>query len=124
MSQPKLSNQTQAAADAHERMRRFARYRFDSRIQASVFREGQTTTLWGRASELGGDGLGATFSGELQVGEVVSLEFSIPLPPHVLKLRAAVRYSEGLRCGLEFLVITEQQRLTVRQVCAVLANAT
>jgi hypothetical protein len=104
-------------------LRRFSRYRFDVRIQLSVFRDGATTTYWGRTSELGQDGIGATLSGELLSGEVVSLEFPIPLPPNLLKVRAVVRYSEGLRCGFEFLVVTEEQRLLLRQICVVLANA-
>lgn len=117
-----MSGHSQATARAYERLRRFARHRFDARIQVSVFREGQTITYWGRTRELGQDGMGATLSGELQTGEVVSLEFSIPLPPHLMKLRAVVRYSEGLRCGFEFLVVTAEQRLAMRQVCVVLAN--
>ena len=103
--------------------RRFARSRFDARIQVSVFRDGLTTNCWGRTSELSLDGIGATLSGELRVGEVVSLEFPIPLPPHLIKVRAVVRYSDGLRCGLQFLVMTDQQKLLLREVCVVLANA-
>jgi hypothetical protein len=34
-----------------------------------------------------------------------------------------VRYSEGLRCGFEFLVVTEEQRVLLRQICVVLSNA-
>jgi hypothetical protein len=118
---PDLSNSTQAAAK--QRKRRFPRQRFDVRIQVSVFREGETTTCWGRTSELGQDGIGATLSGELHSGEVVSLEFPIPLAPHIVKLRAIVRYCDGLRCGFEFLVMTEEQRMMLRQVCVVLSNA-
>jgi hypothetical protein len=118
-----LSDQQQAAAKAQRRLRRFSRHRFDVRIQVSVFREGLTTTYWGRTNELGQDGIGATLSGELQAGEVVSMEFAIPLPPHVIKVRAVVRYTQGLRCGFEFLVVTEEQRLILRQVCVVIANA-
>src|SRR5208282_620141 len=118
-----LNDHSQTTAKARQRLRRFSRYRFDARIQVSVFREGQTTAYWGRTSELDQDGLGATLSGELQSGEVVSLEFPIPLPPRLMKLRAVVRYSEGLRCGFEFLVMNDEQRLVVHQVCAVLANA-
>jgi hypothetical protein len=117
-----LSDPARATCKAQRRQRRFSRYRFDVRIQVSVFREGLTTTCWGRTSELGLDGIGATLSGELQAGEVVSLEFPIPLPPHVMKLRAVVRYSEGLRCGFEFLVVTEEQKLIMHQVSVVLAN--
>ena len=118
-----MGHQGQATADARRRRRRFSRYRFDVRIQLSVFRDGQTVTYWGRTSELGQDGIGATLSGELQIGEVVSLEFAIPLEPNVMKVRAVVRYSEGLRCGFEFLVVTDEQRMTLRQVCVVLSNA-
>jgi hypothetical protein len=117
-----LSDEAQPATKT-KHQRRFSRYRFDVRIQAAVFRDGVTTTLWGRTTELGQDGLSATLSGELQVGEVVSLEFSIPLPPDVMKVRAVVRYSMGLHCGFEFLVLTEAQKLTLHQVCVVLANA-
>jgi len=116
-----LSDHAQAAAKDHRR--RFSRYRFDARIQVSVFREGLTTTCWGRTSVLGQDGIGATLSAELLAGEVVSLEFPIPLPPHVMKLRAVVRYCEGLSCGFEFLVVTTDQKLMLHQVCVVLANA-
>ena len=118
-----MSNHSQATAKAPRKLRRFSRHRFDARIQVSVFREGQTATYWGRTSELGQDGIGATLSGELQTGEVVSLEFPIPLPPHLVKLRAVVRYGDGLRCGFEFLVVTNEQRLAIRQLCVVLANA-
>jgi hypothetical protein len=116
-----LSDHAPAAAKAYQR--RFSRYRFDARIQVSVFREGLTATCWGRTSTLGQDGIGATLSGELRAGEVVSLEFPIPLPPHIMKLRAVVRYSEGLSCGFEFLVMTGEQKRMLHQVCVVLANA-
>ena len=118
-----MSNPGPAAARDQRRLRRFSRYRFDVRIQLSVFRDGTTSTYWGRTSELGQDGIGATVSGELLSGEVVSLEFPIPIPPNLMKVRAVVRYSEGLHCGFEFLVVTEEQRLLLRQVCVVLANA-
>lgn len=117
-----LSHRSQAASKSYKRLRRFSRYRFDVRIQVSIFREGQSITLWGRTSELGQDGIGATLSGELKTGEVVSLEFPIPFAPHLMKLRAVVRYSDGLRCGFEFLVVTNEQKLAMRQVCVALAN--
>jgi hypothetical protein len=118
-----LSDQARALAKAQKPSRRFPRYRFDARVEVSVFRDGVTLTLWGRSNELAQDGLGATLSGQVQAGEVVSLEFPIPAAPHVMKLRGVVRYSDGLRCGVEFLVVTDAQRLTLRQVCVLLSNA-
>ena len=107
----------------YDRLRRFSRHRFDARIKASVSRQGLSTTCWGLTSEIGQDGMGATLSGEFEVGEVVSLEFPIPVRPHVMELRAAVRYRKGLRCGFEFLILTDQQKVTLSELCAMLANA-
>jgi len=112
----------QTRAKAYQRLRRSPRCRIDVSIQVSVFRDGQTTTYRGRATELGHNGMGATLGGELQIGEVVSVEFPIPLPPHVMKLRAVVRYGKGLRYGLEFLVIPDEQKLVLRQVYEALTN--
>jgi len=112
----------QTTAKAYQRLRRSPRCRIDVSVQVSVFREGQTTTYWGRAGELGQNGMGATLGGELQIGEVVSIEFPIPLAPYIMKLRAVVRYSKGVRYGFEFLVVPDEHRLVMRQVCEVLHN--
>ena len=118
-----MSDHEPSASKTQRVQRRFYRSHFDVRIQVAVFRDGVTVNCWGRTSELSMDGIGATLSGELRVGEVVSLEFPIPLPPHIIKLRAVVRYSDGLRCGLQFLIVTDEQRLLLHEVCVVLANA-
>jgi PilZ domain len=118
-----LSNESHGTSAAYNRTRRYSRHRLDARIQISVFRDGATTSLWGRTSELGQDGVGATLSAELKVGEVVSMEFPIPVPPYFMKVRAIARYCEGLRCGFEFLVVTEDQRETLRRTCEVLSSA-
>jgi hypothetical protein len=39
-----------------------------------------------------------------------------------MKLRAVVRYGKGLRYGLEFLVIPDEQKLVLRQVYEALTN--
>jgi len=116
---------TKSAADMQKfaKERRFERYRHDVRVQVTVFREGRNTALWGRTNEVGCDGIGATLTGELRTGEVVSLEFPIPLAPLVMKVRAIVRYSQGLRCGFEFLIVTSEQRETMRQLCERLASS-
>jgi hypothetical protein len=95
----------------------------DVHIQVAAFREGDMVTLWGRTSELGQDGVGATLTGELTPGEVVSMEFPIPVSPHLVKIRAVVRYRQGLHCGFEFLIMTEDQRQTLERVCEMLATS-
>lgn len=118
-----LAKSTQATEPGYARNRRFPRWRLDVRIQVSVFRDGVTAEFWGRTNELGADGIGATLSGELAVGEVVAMEFPIPNAPYVMKVRAIVRYRHGLRCGFEFLVLTGEQKVTLRRTCEVLANS-
>ena len=102
--------------------RRFRRYPMDIRLSVQVFRSGETTSLWGRSTELGEDGVGGTMTGELEPGEVVSLELSLPLAAYPMKLRALVRYRVGLRHGFEFLTLNPQQRDILRRVCEMLAS--
>jgi hypothetical protein len=92
------------------------------RIAVQIFRAGATTSLWGRSNELGEDGVGGTLTGELEVGEVVSMELSLPLSTYPLKMRALVRYRNGLLHGFEFLAISDQQRDVLHRMCEMLAT--
>lgn len=101
--------------------RRFSRYALDVRMLVNVFRSGATLSLWGRSHELGEDGIGGTLTGELEPGEVVSMEVSLPLAAYPLKVRALVRYRHGLLHGFEFLALSAEQRSTIARVCEMLA---
>ena len=79
-------------------------------------------SLWGRSHEFGQDGVGATLTGEIETGEVVSLELCLPHTPSPLKIRAIVRYRHGLRHGFEFLAQNVHQRDAICQVCEMLAG--
>jgi PilZ domain len=110
---PEPSSTSRKAAST----RRFPRYLIDTRIQASVFREGGAEIFWGRSREIGEDGIGATLSGQLNPGEIVTMGICVPGSAHIVQVRAAVRYSQGFYCGFEFLVLTEEQRDIVRRLC-------
>ena len=101
--------------------RRFPRYALDVRLTVQVFRAGASASLWGRSNELGQDGIGGTVTGELQVGEVVTLEFALPARVQPLKLRAVVRYRDGLRHGFEFLTVNTAQREDIQRACEMLS---
>src|SRR4029077_7911675 len=103
--------------------RRFPRYPLDVCITVHVFREGKTVSSWGRSSELGEDGIGGTLTGELQDGEVVSMELSLPLASKPMKVRALVRHRVGLHHGFEFIALNQEQRATIKRVCEMLAVA-
>jgi hypothetical protein len=104
--------------------RRYPRYPMDVRLSVHVFRHGETSYFWGRSSELGLDGIGGTLTGNLEPGEVVSLEFPLPVSPYPVKLRAVVRYRIGLHYGFEFLTPTAEQKASLERVCQMLAAGT
>jgi len=106
--------------DQFARRRRYPRHGLDIRVSVQVFRNHGNVAFWGRSSELGMDGIGATLTGELEPGEVVSMELSLPLSPIPMKMRAIVRYRQGLRHGFEFLTLTAEQRTVVERVCDML----
>ena len=101
--------------------RRFPRFTIDMRLQVKMFQAGEFRTCWGRSTEMGQDGIGATLTGSLEPGEIVTLDIPLPLSPYPIKVRAIVRYRQGLRYGFEFLTLNESQREIVRRVCQMLA---
>jgi hypothetical protein len=103
-------------------MRRYPRFGLDVRLQVKMFQNGEHCTCWGRSTEIGQDGIGATLTGSLENGEIVTLEIPLPLTPYPIKVRAIVRYRQGLRYGFEFLTLKETQRDTLRRVCEYLAS--
>jgi hypothetical protein len=102
--------------------RRFPRYPADIRVSVEVFRRDGSASMWGRSTELGEDGIGATLTGEVEPGEVVSMELSLPVASVPLRLRALARYRDGLRHGFEFLALNEEQRELLHRVCGMLEN--
>jgi len=101
--------------------RRFPRFNIDVRMQVKMFQAGEFRTCWGRSTELGQDGIGGTLTGDLESGEIVTLEIPLPLSTYPLKVRAIVRYRQGLHYGFEFLTLNENQRDTIGRVCQMLA---
>ncbi|HEV2467735.1 MAG TPA: PilZ domain-containing protein [Candidatus Sulfotelmatobacter sp.] len=102
--------------------RRFPRFVIDVRLQVKMFQAGEFRSCWGRSTEMGQDGIGATLTGSLEPGEIVTLEIPLPLTPYPIKVRAIVRYRQGLRYGFEFLTLNDHQRDTIRRVCEYLAT--
>jgi hypothetical protein len=111
-----------AAAGKSAYTRRFPRFAIDVRLQVKMFQAGEFRACWGRSTEMGQDGIGATLTGSLETGEIVTLEIPLPLSPYPIKVRAIVRYRQGLRYGFEFLTLNDNQRDTIQRVCQFLAT--
>ena len=104
-----------------KKLRRYPRYSLDVRVSVRVFRPGAPIELWGRSIELGQDGIGVTLTGQLEAGEVATLELTLPGSTAALKLRALVRYRDGLRHGFEFLARDTAQQELIQRTCELLS---
>lgn len=102
-------------APASRETRRYPRYGLNMRVAVQAFRDGKTEAMWGRCNEIGQDGMSATLTGELQPGEVATLEFTLPATVVATRLRAVVRYRSGFRHGFEFLTLADGQREAIQR---------
>ena len=53
--------------------------------------------------------MGALVAAELKIGEVASLNFSLPGQPQEWEVRAVLRHRRGFHYGFEFLALTGPQ---------------
>jgi hypothetical protein len=120
---PAPAKKLASSAPAVNNSRRYSRFPIDLRIKVRAFQNGEFSSSWGRSTELGEDGIGATLTGNLEAGEIVSLELPLPLMPYPLRIRGVVRYRNGQRYGLEFLIVSDAQRDIIRRVCEMLASS-
>jgi len=99
--------------------RRFPRYRTNLPVQV---RDRQQRTHVGHCFVIAEAGLGATLPETIPVGSLVQLLFSIPSHSTQLKVLALVRNQNDRQHGFEFLSLTEDDRLFLRQFCEELAS--
>lgn len=98
--------------------RHFPRYRIDVRVLVKLRREpGGELLLRGRSTDISQSGMGVTLSGDLELGQAVNMEFSLPFTREPLHLRAVVRRRNGLNYGVEFLTLSPQQRAAIERLC-------
>ena len=94
--------------------RRVPRFVVQAPLDVTVLRSGIPDTVPGRSVNLGERGIAAMMAGELVAGETVGVELRLPLAVDPLRARALVRYQDKLRCGLEFVGLSAEQRLSIR----------
>lgn len=97
--------------------RRFPRYHSDVRVVATMVRNHEEVVVDGRCSLLSEGGMGGIIASELVLGDVVSLEFCLPVAEDPIQVRAVVRYRNGLYYGLEFVALSPEQRQAIRKFC-------
>jgi TonB family protein len=94
--------------------RRVPRFEIQTPVDLTVLRLGVPDTVPGRSVDVCERGLAAIVAGELVTGESVGVELELPPLPEPLRTRALVRYQDRLRCGLEFVALSAEQRASIR----------
>ena len=90
------------------------RFMMQAPVDLTVLRSGVPDTLPGRSLNVCERGVAAIVAGELLTGESVGVELQLPPLTEPLRTRALVRYQDRLRCGLEFVALTAEQRASIR----------
>ena len=98
--------------------RRFVRYRTDLPLR---IRDHLLRNLDARCSIIAVGGLGAVVREPLLVDSLGLLQFAIPTQPDPLRVWAFVRHQQELQHGFEFVMLTDAERLSIRQFCNELA---
>jgi hypothetical protein len=100
--------------------RRYARYRTEIPVIVKVLAKDGYVRIHGRCFELAEAGLGAVITSELNVGEMVTLEFSIPDAAQTFVIRSVVRHRMGFLHGFEFIGALSEQIETIHKFCRTL----
>jgi len=98
--------------------RRTPRYRTNLPV---VVRNREAGDIEGLGTVISEGGLSLTLPSAIPVGNVLELQFAIPTHPMVLHVWAIVRNLMALQHGVEFVSLTDGERLSVRQYCNGLA---
>jgi TonB family protein len=94
--------------------RRVPRFLVQAQVDLTVLRSGVPDTVPGRSVNVCERGVAAIIAGELVPGESVGVELHLPPLAEPLRTRALVRYQDKLRCGLEFVALSAEQRASIR----------
>lgn len=88
---------------AGRRLRQHARYRCEFPVALKLL-SGEEEQHWNaHCRDLSAGGIGVLVAAELKLGEVVSLNFSLPGSPAPWAVRGVLRYRRGYHYGFEFL---------------------
>jgi TonB family protein len=96
------------------RERCFNRHPINVPLDLIALRSGVPDNLPGRCTDISEAGVGAVVAGELAAGLQVAVELRLPNVGVPVRARALVRYQSRLRCGLEFVGLSAEQREMIR----------
>jgi c-di-GMP-binding flagellar brake protein YcgR len=97
--------------------RQWKRYKVDLRVRIVFTKDGARQSAFARGFDVSEGGMAIFSAVELQSGDHVDVEFSLPRSRMPLLIKSVVRNREGYRFGLEFLTLSHSQRLDIVRLC-------
>ena len=102
-------------------VRRSQRFRVNFPIKLFAMMQQRRCVLQGRSHDLSEAGMAIYIPAELQVGQIVQIEFVLPDSTRRLGVTALVRDCSGFRCGVEFIKLTATEEAALATCCDKLA---
>lgn len=124
MDSPKSNVASTAVLTPHQDgVRRWERFPVDIRLKASFKRNGMPLAIFGRGSDVSQGGMAAYIPAELAVGTNVELELSLPYVSgeQPIRIGAAVRNRNGFRYGLEYVTLSDADKVRLLKSLKVIA---
>ena len=101
--------------------RRSQRFKVELAVKVHLSDSGRPTVALGTGSNISDGGMQLFISRNLEVGQIVTLEVSLPYRRKELTLRAVIKNRVSFNYGVEFVNPSEQDREVILQNCRVLA---
>jgi len=98
----------------HDYLRVFARRKCDRRLKIIFHHAGKPRSANARCTNVGNGGFCARLPHQLELGQLVSVEFL--LQGIAVSLRAAVRHTQGFDTGFQFVAPGEDERKVIAQL--------
>jgi Gram-negative bacterial TonB protein C-terminal/PilZ domain len=94
--------------------RHVPRYAISVPVNVTVLRSGVPEGVPGRSVDVGEGGLCAVVASDLHPGELVGVEFRLPHLSLSVLAKARVSYQQPMRCGMQFLGLSHEQKEVIR----------
>ena len=109
------------STDARSVTRRSPRFKVNFGILLFAVVQNRKCTLQGQSHDLSAEGMSVYIAAELQVGQLVQIQFVLPESQRKLGVTGIVRSSQGFRCSVEFQHLTAVEQEELAKCCLRLA---
>lgn len=113
---PSSENQANGGRD----LRRTPRYSVDVRLKLIVTKDGKSAMIHGRGNDISEHGMALFVAHDLEVGQRLEVEFTLPYSRQPLRVRITIRNRTGYRYGAEFVTLSVPQSEEILRLCKAL----